>query len=133
MKNFMNREPLTLEEPREQLENIPHHIAIIMDGNRGWAKKKGLPSIVGHGHGAESLSKIVAAAFNLGIKVLTVDAFSTENWNRAADEIDSIMELFRMYLVGQRERMIREGVRLGAIGDLGRLPLHVKQTLDDVR
>lgn len=129
----MELDPAPLQPPKLDLERIPKHIAIIMDGNRRWAKNQGLLSMVGHWHGAEALTKIVESASSLGVKVLTVYAFSTENWNRSPDEVDSIMQLFRMYLIGQKDRMIREGVRLGTIGDLRRLPAAVKETLDDVK
>ncbi len=109
---------------------IPHHVAIIMDGNRRWAKQQGLPSIMGHWKGAETLTNIVRAAAELGIKVLTVYAFSTENWSRSQEEIDALMHLFRVYLVEQREPMIREGVRLRMIGDLSRIPEEVVKELE---
>jgi undecaprenyl diphosphate synthase len=112
---------------------IPHHIAIIMDGNRRWAKNRGLSPLVGHWHGAEALSKVVESAASMGVKVLTVYAFSTENWNRSNDEVDSIMSLFRLYLTGQQDRMIREGVKLSTIGDIRKLPADVKATLDEVK
>lgn len=121
------------EEVRLDPHRIPRHVAIIMDGNRRWAKRKGVPSMVGHWNGAEALSKIVENAASLGIKVLTVFAFSTENWSRPDEEVDSLMSLFRMYLIGHKERMIREGVRLATIGDLRRLAPEVKATLDDVK
>jgi undecaprenyl diphosphate synthase len=109
---------------------IPHHIAIIMDGNRRWARQNGLPAMFGHWKGAEMLPKIVRAASNLGVKVLTVYAFSTENWLRANDEIDALMHLFHVYLEGQREPMRKEGVRLQTIGDLERLPSKVLKSLE---
>lgn len=129
----MKEEPVLIEPPELDMDKIPKHIAIIMDGNRRWAKNQGLPAMVGHWHGAEALSKIVEAAASLGVKVLTVYAFSTENWKRTQEEVDSIMKLFRMYLIGQKDRMIREGVRLGTIGDTRRFPQSVKETLDDVK
>lgn len=129
----METETALLELPQLDMQKIPQHVAIIMDGNRRWAKNQGLPSVVGHWHGAEALSKIVEVAASMGVKVLTVYAFSTENWKRPLDEVNSVMDLFRMYLTGQKERMIREGVRLGAIGDLRHLPVDVKEVLDDVR
>ena len=121
------------EEPKLEVQNIPHHIAIIMDGNRRWAKQQGLPSRAGHWHGAETLSNLVEIAASLGVKVLTVYAFSTENWKRSPEEVDSVMRLFGMYLNGKKERMIQEGVRLGTIGDLSRLPSHLKETLEQVK
>lgn len=132
-KEFMKTLPVEQEELKLDPQRIPRHIAIIMDGNRRWAKKKGVPSMVGHWNGAESLSKIVENAAALGVKVLTVYAFSTENWKRSNDEVDSLMHLFQMYLIGQKDRMIREGVRLATIGDLRRMPPEVKKTLDDVK
>jgi undecaprenyl diphosphate synthase len=108
---------------------IPTHVAIIMDGNRRWAKRQGLPSMMGHWKGADTLTRIVRAASELGIKVLTVYAFSTENWGRTQEEVDALMHLFKVYLEKEREPMVREGVRLEAIGDLNRLPDSVKQEL----
>jgi len=125
--------PAEQDELKIDHQRIPQHVAIIMDGNRRWAKRKGVPSMVGHWNGAEVLSKIVENAASLGIKVLTVFAFSTENWNRPDDEVESLMRLFRMYLIGHKDRMIREGVRLATIGDVRRLSPEVKATLDDVK
>ncbi len=129
----METELALIDPPKLDMERIPKHIAIIMDGNRRWAKNQGLPAMVGHWHGAEALSQIVESAASLGVKVLTVYAFSTENWNRTQEEVDSIMKLFRMYLIGQKDRMVREGVRLGTIGDTRRFPQSVKETLNDVK
>ncbi len=129
----MEQETALLPPPELDMERIPKHVAIIMDGNRRWAKNQGLPSMVGHWHGADALTKIVESASALGVKVLTVYAFSTENWKRTQEEVDSIMKLFRMYLIGQKDRMVREGVRLGTIGDTRRFPASVKETLDDVK
>jgi len=111
-------------------EKIPRHVAIIMDGNRRWAKRQGLPAIAGHWKGAETLFKIVRAASELGIKALTVYSFSTENWNRDKEEVDALMHLFRVYLIRERKAMAREGVRLRAIGDLQRLPAAVLRELE---
>jgi undecaprenyl diphosphate synthase len=129
----MKTEPDIVVPPELDMDRIPKHIAIIMDGNRRWAKNQGLPAMVGHWHGAEALSKIVEVAASLGVQTLTVYAFSTENWKRSQEEVDSIMKLFRMYLIGQKDRMVREGVRLGTIGDTRRFPAQVKETLDDVK
>lgn len=112
------------------LTKIPRHVAIIMDGNRRWAKRQGLPSMMGHWKGAETLTKLVRAASELGIKTLTVYSFSTENWGRARDEVDALMHLFKVYLEKQRAPLMREGVRLEAIGDLQRLPASVLKELD---
>jgi undecaprenyl diphosphate synthase len=110
------------------LKNIPQHIAIIMDGNRRWAKQKGLPPAMGHWEGAEVLTEIVRAASELGVKSLTVFAFSTENWHRPDEEIEGLMNLFQLYLSRKKEMMVREGICLHAIGDLSRLPKSVQET-----
>src|SRR5262249_36957919 len=109
---------------------IPSHVAIIMDGNRRWAKRQDLPTMMGHWKGADTLFKIVKAASEIGIKTLTVFSFSTENWNRAREEVDALMHLFKVYLVKERPAMVREGVRLQTIGDLKRLPSFVINELE---
>lgn len=132
--SFMTEEN-TLLFSEEQLaslvqDRIPEHIAIIMDGNRRWAQRHGLPSVIGHWRGADTLTHIVRAAVALGIKILTVYAFSKENWQRSKEEIDALMHLYKTYLELQRGPMIREGVRLRTIGDLSALPLPVARELD---
>lgn len=112
------------------LARVPRHIAIIMDGNRRWAKRQGLPAVMGHWKGAETLMKIVRSASELGIEALTVYSFSTENWNRDKEEIDALMHLFKVYLEKEREPMASEGVRLDAIGDLNGLPASVRRELE---
>lgn len=107
------------------MQKIPKHIAIIMDGNRRWAKQHGLPSLMGHWEGAEILTETVRAASELGVKTLTVYAFSTENWGRPGTEVEDLMNIFELYLERKRESMLRDGVRLGAIGDLSRMPERV--------
>jgi undecaprenyl diphosphate synthase len=86
---------------------------------------------VGHWNGAETLTEIVAASSEFGIKTLTVYAFSTENWSRSKTEIDSLMKLFELYLINQRESMVQDGVRLHAIGDLEKLPEPVLKALNE--
>jgi len=109
---------------------VPTHVAIIMDGNRRWAKQRNLPYLMGHWQGAKGMMQMVRAASALGIKVLTVYAFSTENWRRSAEEVAALMFLFKTYLINEREEMVREGVKLNVIGDLSRLPLDVKKELE---
>jgi undecaprenyl diphosphate synthase len=113
------------------LPPIPRHVAIIMDGNRRWAKQRGLPALAGHWKGAETLIHIVETAATLGIKTLTAYTFSTENWMRSQKEIEMLMELIQTYLTNQKNRMIKEGVRLKAIGHLTKLPPSVQETLFD--
>ncbi|MBS3904992.1 MAG: isoprenyl transferase [Simkania sp.] len=120
----LSPESLFTEEDLHLLDplRIPEHVAIIMDGNRRWAKQRALPGIVGHTQGAAMLRKVVQAATELGIRVLTVYAFSTENWQRSPIEIKTLMHIFKSYLRDQRESMIKQGVRLETIGDLSKFP-----------
>lgn len=112
---------------------VPKHVAIIMDGNRRWAKKRGVPTAIGHWKGAESLDRVVEAASDMGIGVLTVYSFSTENWNRPRKEVSYLMDLFIRYLSEKKGKMIKNGVRLDTIGDTGSLPEELQQKLDEVK
>ncbi|NGX56852.1 MAG: hypothetical protein K1060chlam5_01098, partial [Candidatus Anoxychlamydiales bacterium] len=97
-----------------------------------WAKEKGLPSSFGHKKGASTLTTIVKEALNLNIKILTVFAFSTENWNRATKEINQLMKLFEMYLKQQAKFMQKHGVRLHAIGDVSKFSKKLQTVFEDV-
>lgn len=114
-------------------ENIPKHVVIVMDGNRRWAKREGLPPEMGHWQGAEQLDIVVRAAADLGIKTLTVYSFSTENWNRPKHEVEMLMQLLEGYLVNKKEELVKEGVRLNTIGDIEKLPEGVKKALEDTK
>ena len=96
------------------------HIAIIMDGNRRWAKERNLPTMIGHKKGVEALKNTLRACDDFGVKYLTVYAFSTENWNRKQDEVDYLMELVAVTLTNELAEMHREGVQIRFIGDLTR-------------
>jgi len=109
-------------------DNTPDHVAIIMDGNGRWAKKKGLPRISGHKAGVDALKKTVEACIDIGIKYLTVFSFSTENWNRPEKEIKSLMELFVVALNSEIDSMFKNGVRLRIIGDEENIPKNVLDT-----
>lgn len=98
-------------------ENLPKHIAIIMDGNRRWAKAKGMPASLGHREGAKTLEKIVRYANKMGLKYITVYAFSTENWKRTEEEVKSLMFLFQSYLSDYAKRADSENIKVGFIGD----------------
>lgn len=111
---------------------IPKHVAFIMDGNRRWAKNRGLPIHFGHYRGAETLDKIVKESADLGIEVVTVYAFSTENWNRSFEEVSGLMQLFKTYLRRKKKSMLKEGVRLKAIGDLSKFPPTIRRELFEV-
>ena len=90
---------------------IPNHIAIIMDGNGRWAEKRGLPRTLGHKEGANALRKIITYAGKIGVKYLTVYAFSTENWKRSKDEVDALMFLFKTYLKNEEKNIMKNNVR----------------------
>ena len=104
-------------QQRVDFENLPQHIGIIMDGNGRWAKKRGLPRTSGHVAGAKTFEKIVEDAGNIGIKVVTVYAFSTENWQRPKDEVDALMNLLEDYLDNGLSRLAGRDVRVHFIGD----------------
>ncbi len=106
-----------LEVHMENL-NVPHHVAIILDGNGRWAKKKHLPRNMGHVQGSKTVEKIVEDAHNLGIKYLTVYAFSTENWKRPQSEVDALMKLLRDYLKTCIKRAGKNNMKVRVIGDL---------------
>ena len=99
------------------LSNLPRHIAIIMDGNRRWAKKRGLPRTAGHAAGAETFRRVATYCKDLGLDYLTVYAFSTENWKRPPEEVEAIMRLLEQYLGEAIEKMERDGIRLKFFGD----------------
>lgn len=109
-----------------KVTKVPQHIAIAMDGNRRWASRRFMPALVGHWKGADAITKVVRAASDLGVKVLTLYAFSTENWNRSESEVNELMKVFTHYLKKNLSFMIEEGVRLDSIGDLSKLPQDVQ-------
>lgn len=100
---------------------LPRHIAIIMDGNGRWAKKRGIPRKLGHAAGSETFRRIATYCKNIGVEYLTVYAFSTENWKRSADEVQAIMTLFEKYLHEAIEKMERDEIRLKILGELAPL------------
>jgi undecaprenyl diphosphate synthase len=110
-------------------EKLPRHIAIIMDGNGRWAKKKNFNRISGHIKGVDVVRETVTACRELGIKVLTLYAFSIENWRRPKDEVTALMGLLKEYLLKEREEMVQNNIRLSAIGRVEDLPLDVQNTL----
>ena len=99
-------------------ENIPNHVAIIMDGNRRWAKEKGIDYRLGHKEGAKTLEKIVRYAKKVGIKYITVYAFSTENWNRSEEEVGALMFLLKTYLDDYGKRADSENIKVKVLGDI---------------
>jgi len=112
-------------------EQLPRHIAIIMDGNGRWAQQKGLPRSFGHKAGAETLKKIVRFASDIGINAITAYAFSTENWKRPQEEVDILMSLFSSYLTNEVEELHQNQVRIMFSGDLSRLTKRLRQKMLD--
>src|SRR5258706_1755269 len=112
---------------------VPTHVDIIMDGNGRWAKERGLPRVEGHRHGVESVRAIVRAAGEIGIKYLTLYAFSVENWNRPKDEVDTLMKYLARYLRNEIGELNRNNVRLEAIGQIYRLPEFVQEQLEKTK
>lgn len=109
---------------------LPRHIAIIMDGNGRWAKERGKDRSYGHRQGVESVRTITRAAGNLGIEYLTLYTFSTENWSRPQEEVDALMALMVMAIEQETPDLMKNNVRLTAIGDLDRMPAEVRERLD---
>ena len=120
----------TLTEKDGGTSAVPRHVAIIMDGNGRWAKARGLPRVAGHRAGAEAARKVLRAAGDAGVECLTLYAFSSENWKRSGDEIDSLMGLLRLYIGRELNALHAEGVRLKIIGDHRRFPAETAKMID---
>ena len=110
---------------------IPRHVAIIMDGNGRWAESRGFPRVAGHRAGALAIRPVLQRASELGVEVLTLYSFSSENWNRPTDEVDALMELCCEKLAQERESLVEMGVRLRRIGKREGLPARVLHELDE--
>jgi undecaprenyl diphosphate synthase len=115
-----------------ELQAGPKHVAIIMDGNGRWAQAKGKPRLFGHHAGAKRVKEIVRACPDVGVKYLTIYAFSTENWKRTQAEVSGLMSLFRRYIKGEMRDLIKEGVRVRFIGDRFRLDKKLVGLMDDL-
>ena len=114
------------------INKIPTHVAIIMDGNGRWAKQRGLSRNEGHKKGSEVLREIISYADKKGVKYLTAYAFSTENWNRPQEEVDGLMNLMRRYLKDHIKRAKKENVRFKVIGERSRLDDDLRATIDEL-
>lgn len=111
---------------------VPHSLAIILDGNGRWAKAKGLPRNYGHIEGAKAVEQICEDAWNLGIKYLTVYAFSTENWNRPKDEVSALMKLLRNYMKNSIQRASKNNMRVRVIGERSRLDEDIRKSIEEL-
>lgn len=116
----------------KQRADIPQHIAIIMDGNGRWAQKRGLARHIGHEQGAKTTENIIRHAHDLGIRHVTLYAFSSENWRRPQDEIDAVMHILERYLREDANELIKNGIKMSAIGDIARLPKELGRAVGDV-
>jgi len=110
-------------------QRLPRHVAIVMDGNGRWARRRGLSRTEGHRRGKDSVRAVVEAARELGIPYLTLFAFSNENWQRPSGEVSFLMQLLHRFLITETKRLMKRDIRVVAIGDSGRLPPRVRQAL----
>lgn len=125
MFGFMKKKRISIDR-----EKMPKHIAIIMDGNGRWAKKRGLPRSAGHRFGAQKLKEIVLFADEIGLKYLTVYAFSTENWKRPKEEVENLMNLLREFFDTEIENLINKTqIRIRVIGDISKLDKDIQERI----
>lgn len=124
MFEFLRKNKISVDK-----DNMPQHIAIIMDGNGRWARRRGLPRSAGHRFGAQKLKEIVLFANQIGLKYLTVYAFSTENWKRPKDEVDNLMNLLREFFDTDVENLINNNIRIRVIGDISRLDMDIQERI----
>ncbi len=122
MDIFKFKKDTTKEKIQIDMERIPAHIAIIMDGNGRWAKQRKLPRTMGHRAGMKNIKMMVEESSNLGVKYLTLYAFSTENWKRSKEEVGALMDLVVEFINKEFEELHRNNVKLNSIGDISKLP-----------
>ncbi|GAA0122101.1 MAG: isoprenyl transferase [Clostridium argentinense] len=133
MLDFFKKKSNEKEEITLDLERIPVHIAIIMDGNGRWANQKGLPRVMGHREGMKSIRRIVDECNSLGVKFLTLYAFSTENWKRPKDEVSALMNLIVEFLNKELEDLHKNNVIFRTIGDITKLPQICQDTIENAK
>ncbi len=126
--------PVTGKNRLEENENaIPGHVAIIMDGNGRWARKRGLPRVAGHRAGMKVIKEVTKAADEIGIRVLTLYAFSTENWKRPKDEVEYLMKLPQEYLASELEELVENNVQVRILGSEEGLPQHTLSAVKEAQ
>ena len=113
------------------MDNCPKHIAIIMDGNGRWAKKQGKPRTAGHYKGSENVRDIAIAANDLGVKVLTLYAFSTENWSRPEDEVNYLMKLPSVFFEAYLKELMKNNIRIAFIGEMDKFPVETRKVMEN--
>ncbi|MGD2165831.1 MAG: isoprenyl transferase [Anaerolineae bacterium] len=113
------------------LARVPQHVGIIMDGNGRWARRRGLPRLAGHRKGTQNLRRVLPAAVEFGIKILTIYAFSTENWGRPEEEVQGLLAILRHMIDDEVPELHKEGVRLRHLGRLDRIPANLEQQIQD--
>ncbi|MCR5118074.1 MAG: isoprenyl transferase [Lachnospiraceae bacterium] len=114
------------------MSNIPRHLAVILDGNRRWAKEKGLPGNVGHAEGAKRIEEMCELVWNAGIEYFTVYAFSTENWSRPDAEVSALMKILREYLKNCIKRATKNNMKVRVIGDKQRLDADIRKSIEEL-
>ena len=115
------------------VNNIPKHIAIIMDGNGRWAKRRMLPRLAGHKEGVEALKRVTKAGRELGVKVMSFFAFSTENWKRDSEEVNGIFDLVKKHLSENFDSFVNDNIKIVTMGDISKLPQDLYQMLLDIQ
>jgi undecaprenyl diphosphate synthase len=130
-KKSLNSSPSSANPPELDASQLPAHVAIIMDGNGRWAKKRLLNRIMGHERGSDTVRTIVRTSREIGIRYLTLYAFSTENWQRPKTEVEALMTLLKRFLKSEKSEMLQNGIRLRVIGQINRLPSGVRKALEE--
>ncbi len=131
MDIFKFKKDAIKEKIQLDMDRIPAHIAIIMDGNGRWAKQRKLPRTMGHRAGMKNIKMMVEESSNLGVKYLTLYAFSTENWKRTKEEVGALMDLVVEFINKEFEELHRNNVKLNSIGDISKLPEKSKAAVED--
>lgn len=121
-----------LKAIKEENLNVPKHVAIILDGNGRWAKKRSMPRNFGHVQGSKTVEQIIEDGYKMGIEYITVYAFSTENWKRSADEVDALMKLLQKYLIDCIERSTKNNMQVRVIGDKSGLAEHLVKRINEL-